>query len=62
MTDKLTPPVIKDCVSKSSKTGDSEAHSLSAKVWSVLASDLQNPDSKHYAQSVLKRALEIKND
>jgi flagellar biosynthesis regulator FlaF len=47
---------------KDSKTNDSEARSLSAKVWSILASDLQNPDSKHYAQSVLKRAMEIKND
>jgi hypothetical protein len=46
----------------SSKTGDSEAHHLSTKIWSVLASDLQNPDSKHYAQSVLKRAMEKLNN
>jgi hypothetical protein len=40
------------------KTTDREAHSLSTNLWLVLVADLQNPDHKHYAQSVLKRALE----
>ena len=47
---------------KSSKTNDSETRSLSTKIWSVLASDLQNPDPKHYAQSVLKHAMESNID
>ena len=55
MTDNLASQLIKD---SPNKTNDSEARSLSTKIWSVLASDLQNPDSKHYAQSVLKRAME----
>jgi hypothetical protein len=46
----------------STTTGDREARRLSTKIWSILASDLQNPDSKHYAQSVLKRAMEKLND
>jgi hypothetical protein len=47
---------------KSNSKSLNDEITLSKKIWAVLASDLQNPDAKAYAQSVLRRAMKTKKN